>query len=47
MTMTKMTILGMAAKVQAVVILMLAPLPTTGGSIESIGVYKSKHVGRG
>ena len=36
-----------AAKAQVVVILMLAPPPTTGGSTESIGTYKSEHVSRG
>ena len=53
MTTIKTMILGMAAKAQVtkaqvVVILILALLLlTTGGSIESIGAYKSKHVGRG
>ena len=51
-TTTEMTILGIAAKAQAakaqaVVILILAPPPTIGGSIESIGAYKSKHVSHG
>jgi len=47
---TKTTILRMAAKAQAaktqvVVILILAlPLLITGGSTESIGAYKSKHI---
>jgi len=36
-----------AAKAQAVVILILVLPPTIGGFIESIGAYKSKHVGYG
>ena len=44
----RMAAKAQAVKAQAVVILILVPPPMiTGGSIESIGAYKSEHVGCG
>ena len=45
----RMTVEAQAVRAQAVVAPVLAPLPptTTGGATESIGAYKSAHVGHG